>query len=57
MVLLVFEVCTVVRIKIVVLQIMTARTLQGGCKCSEGSAASVGLHHAGDWRWLVPLKP
>lgn len=48
MVLLVFEVCTVLRIKIVVLQIMTSRTLQGGCKCSEESAASVGLHHAGD---------
>ena len=37
-----------VRIKIVVLQIMTSRTLQGGCKCLEESAASVGLHHAGD---------
>lgn len=43
-----FEVCTVVRIKIVALQIMTSHTLQGGCKCSEESAASVGLHHAGD---------
>jgi hypothetical protein len=43
-----FEVCTVVRIKIVVLQIMMSRTLQGGCKCSEESSAPVGLHHAGD---------
>lgn len=44
-----FEVSTVVRIKMVVLQIMT---LQGGCKCSEESAASVGLYHVGDWGGL-----
>jgi hypothetical protein len=43
-----FEVCTVVRIKMMMLQIMTSHILQGGCKCSEESAASVALHHAGD---------